>query len=188
MPANDSSLIGKVARELSRPPAYSERGVKDSILVASAASYGARSEDDLTQPTGFDPEAARLFEAIVESAYLVANADGEFDPTEQDAFEHVVLQACEGRVAKRQITALLADLHDQLEEDGIDKRVDMVARGITRQDHAHEVLRVATLLAHVSGGVSDVERSVLERLAKALGLSAAATASALSEIASALSG
>ena len=57
MPGNDASLIGKVLNQLSRAPAYAERGVKDSILVASAASYGAHSEDDLTQPTGFDPEA-----------------------------------------------------------------------------------------------------------------------------------
>ena len=85
MAGTDSSLIGKVAQTLSRPPSYAERGVKDSILVASAASYGSHSEDDLTQPTGFDPEAARLFEAIVESAYLVANADGEFDKTEQES-------------------------------------------------------------------------------------------------------
>lgn len=188
MPVNDTTLIGRVAAELSRPPSYAERGVKDSILVASAASYGARSEDDLTQPTGFDPEAARLFEAIVESAYLVANADGEFDDTEQQTFQHVVLTACDGRVAERQIKALLADLHDQLAEDGVDKRISMVARGITRADHAQEILRVAALVAHVSGGVSDVERSVLERLAQALGLTGTATSSALSEVASALSG
>jgi tellurite resistance protein len=186
MPANDSNLIGKVLRQLSRPPAYSQRGVKDSILVASAASYGAHSEDDLTQPTGFDPEAARLFEAIVESAYLVANADGEFDATEQGAFEHVVLSACDGRVAERQIHALLADLHDQLTEDGVEKRIDMVARSIARQDHGLEVLRVAALLAYVSGGVSDVERTVLDRLARAPGLDAGATSSALSEVATAL--
>ncbi len=186
MPAPDTSLIGKVARQLSRPPAYSARGVKDSILVASAASYGAHSEDDLTQPTGFDPEAARLFEAIVESAYLVANADGDFDATERGAFQHVVLSACDGRVAERQIVALLADLEEQLREDGVDKRLEMVAKSIVREDHAQEVLRVATLLAHVSGGVSEVERSVLERLAKALGLDASATSSALSEVASAL--
>lgn len=187
MPGNDTTLIGKVLNQLSRPPAYAERGVKDSILVASAASYGAHSEDDLTQPTGFDPEAARLFEAVVESAYLVATADGEFDAKEQSAFQHVVLQACGGRVAERQITALLADLHDQLAEDGVDKRIQMVARSIARQDHGREVLRVAALLAHVSGGVSEIERSVLDRLAQALGLNAAATSSALSEVANALS-
>jgi uncharacterized membrane protein YebE (DUF533 family) len=98
MPPATESLIGKVAQELGRAPAHSQRGVKESILVAAASSYGSKSEDDLTQPTGFDPEAARLFEAIVESAYLVANADGEFDETERAAFEHVVVAACEGKV------------------------------------------------------------------------------------------
>lgn len=186
MAGNDSTLIGKVAQTLSRPPSYAERGVKDSILVASAASYGSRSNDDLTQPTGFDPEAARLFEALVESAYLVANADGDFDQTEQDAFGHVVLAACDGRVAERQMSALLDDLHDQLAEDGVEKRIQMVSRGITRQDHAQEVLRVAALLAHVSGGVSEVERSLIERLARAMGLAENASVSALNEVASAL--
>ncbi len=97
-----------------------------------------------------------------------------------------MLAACDGRVAERQITALLADLHDQLAEDGMDKRVQMVARGIARQDHAQEVLRVAALLAHVSGGVSEVERSVIVQLGKAMGLADGATASALREVASAL--
>lgn len=187
MTASNSSLIGKVARQLSRPPSYAERGLKDSILVAAATSYGSVSSDDMTQPTGFDPEAARLFEAIVESAFLVANADGEFDDTERAAFQHVVLSACDGRVGERQISALLADLAEQVQEDGIDKRVQMVARGIQRDDHAREVLRVASLVAHVSGGVSDVERSVLDRLGSALGLDGSATASALDEVQAALS-
>jgi len=186
MPGNESTLIGKVAQTLSRPPSYAEPGMKDSILVASAASFGSHSSDDLTQPTGFDPEAARLFEAIVESAYLVANADGEFDATEQAAFERVVIAACDGRVAERQISALLHDLHDQLAEDGVEKRIQMVSSGITRHDHAQEVLRVAALLAHVSGGVSDVERSIIERFARAMGLAENASSSALNEVASSL--
>ena len=94
-------------------------------------------------------------------AFLVANADGDFDGTEQAAFEHVVVAACRGAVDERQVSALLADLHDQLEEDGMGKRIQMVARTISREDHAREVLRVSSLLAHVSGGVSAVERDVL---------------------------
>jgi tellurite resistance protein len=187
MPPQTENIIGKVAQALSRAPARSQRGIKESILVAAATSYGAKSPDDLTQPTGFDPEAARLFEAIVESAYLVANADGEFDETERQAFEHVVVAACEGKVAQGQIAALLQDLGDQLVEDGADKRVQMVTRGITRSEHAHEVLRVAALLAHVSGGVSPAERTLVEKLAKGLGLDTAATDAALSEVSKALS-
>jgi tellurite resistance protein len=187
MPPATESLIGKVAQELGRAPAHSQRGVKESILVAAASSYGSKSEDDLTQPTGFDPEAARLFEAIVESAYLVANADGEFDETERAAFEHVVVAACEGKVGPLQIAALLSDLAEQLVEDGSDKRVQMVTRGITRSEHAREVLRVAALLAHVSGGVSPAERALVDKLAVGLGLDSAATDGALAEVTKALS-
>jgi tellurite resistance protein len=187
MTAPKSSVIGKVSLQLRRPPAYAERGLKDSILVAAASSYGSRSPDDMTQPTGFDPEAARLFEAIVESAFLVANADGEFDDTERATFQHVVLSACDGRVGERQMAALLADLTEQVAEDGLEKRVQMVSQGIQREDHAREVLRVASLVAHVSGGVSDVERSVLDRLRAALRLDGSAMASALDEVQAALS-
>jgi len=189
MTAADAGLIGRVVSKLRRPPAYAERGIQGSILIAAAGSYGvgARAPDDLTQPTGFDPEAARLFEAIVESAYLVANADGDFDATERSTFEHVVLTACEGKVAERQISALLEDLQEQLSEDGLEKRVQMVARSISKPEHAREILRVAALLAHISGGVSAVERTTLERLAGELKLDVSAIDQALAEASQALS-
>ena len=187
MPQATESLIGKVAQALSRAPAHSQQGIKESILVAAATSYGAKSPDDLTQPTGFDPEAARLFEAILESAYLVANADGTFDETEREAFEHVVVAACDGKVGEVQISALLADLAEQLGEDGAEKRVQMVTKGITRSEHAREVVRVAALIAHVSGGVSPAERAVVEKLARSLGLDTGATDAALADVRTALS-
>ena len=188
MPAPDFSLIGKVARQLTQAPAYATaEGLRVSLLTVAAGSYGFKSDnEDLTQPTGFDPEAARLFEAVVESAFLVAHADGDFDATEQAAFQHVVVTACAGAVAERQVSALLADLQDQLVEDGVDKRIQMVARAITREDHAREVLRVASLLAHVSGGVSKVEREVLDKLASEFKLSGAAVEQAIEEAVHAL--
>jgi tellurite resistance protein len=170
MPA-DSTLITKVARKLGQAPAYVEGRNPVSILSAAAGCYGLTSDiEELTQPTGYDPDAARLFEAIIESAFVVAHADGEFDAAEQAAFRHVVLLACAGRVGERQVAALLADLTDQLAEDGIDKRIDVVGRAVRRPEQAREVLRVAALLAQVSGGVSQVERDVMQRLANKLGL------------------
>jgi tellurite resistance protein len=189
MPAPDSSLIGKVARQLSQAPAYAvlADGARGSLLSVAASSYGFKSaNEDHTQPTGFDPEAARLFEAMVEGAFLVAHADGHFDDTEQAAFQHVVVTACAGRVSERQVVALLADLQDQLSEDGMGKRVQMVARSVTREDHAREVLRVSSLLAHVSGGVSSVEREVLDKLAAEFKLTGAAVEQAIEEAAHAL--
>jgi tellurite resistance protein len=171
MPAPDSNLISKVARKLGQAPAYVDGPNPVSILSLAAGCYGLSSDiEELTQPTGYDPDAARLFEAIIESAFVVAHADGEFDAAEQATFGHVVLLACAGRVADRQVAALLADLSDQLAEDGIDKRLEMVGRAVRRPEQAREVLRVAALLAHVSGGVSPIERDVMSRLAHKLGM------------------
>jgi len=186
MPVPDESLLGKVATQLSRPPSYAPSTTTASILSIAAASYGWKSNDEATQPTGFDPEAARLFESVVEAAFLVANADGEFDVAEQSAFRHVVVTACTGLVVERQVSALLADLSDQLSEDGMDKRVQMVSRSIVREDQAREVLRIAALLAHVSGGVSTIEREVLAKLALQLKLDESAVDAAVKEAGNAI--
>ncbi|HEY6079651.1 MAG TPA: hypothetical protein VIW29_12640 [Polyangiaceae bacterium] len=186
MPVLDQSLLGKVATQLSLPPSYAPSTTTASILSIAAASYGWKSNDEVTQPTGFDPEAARLFESVVEAAFLVANADGEFDVAEQSAFRHVVVTACTGLVVERQVSALLADLSDQLSEDGMDKRVQMVSRSIVREDQAREVLRIAALLAHVSGGVSTIEREVLAKLALELKLDESAVDAAVKEAGNAI--
>jgi tellurite resistance protein len=178
--ARPKALLDKVAGQLRRPAGFSE-GATGSILSISGAQYGSHSDEDVTRPTGFDPQAAALFEAVVESAYLVASADGVFDDAERAAFEHVVLSACNGSVTEAQLRALLADLSDLREEDGPDKRIAMVARTVTRPEQAREVLRVAALIALVSEGVSEVERAILVRLASEFRLDVGAVETALEE-------
>ena len=165
----DPSILAKVVKSLAQPPVDAPTGTAGSILVVAAASYGARPDhDEHTIPTGFDPQAAALFEAVVEAAFLVANADGEFDEDERRAFESVVLEAAGKKVDLRQVEALVGDLAELLAEDGVDGRIKMIGRTVTKQAHQREVVRVAALLAHVSGGVSDVERDVLRKLADAI--------------------
>lgn len=141
-----------------------------SILVLAAASYGSRPTDEATVPTGFDPHAAALFESIVEGAYLVATADGVFDDEERRTFERIVTMACGGTVAQRHVAGLVADLAEQLAEDGLELRVSRLAESVTRREHAREVLRIAALIAQVSEDVSPVERALLERLCGAFKL------------------
>lgn len=174
------NLLAKVART---PQGTLSGGDTDrSILLLAAASYGARPTDEATVPTGFDPTAALLFEAIVEGAYLVASADGVFDEAEKSTFERVVTAACGGAVPHGHVADLISDLEDQLEEDGLDTRIRRLGEGMTRPEHAREVLRIAALLAQASEDVSDVERTVLEKLAKALGLGEGAVDAALADV------
>jgi tellurite resistance protein len=171
MPVADANLLEKVARGLSEPRIEEPGGTKCSILTVAAGSYGARPPaDESTVPTGFDPRIAALFETIVEAAYLVATADGLFDEAEKRAFEKVVVTACGGAVGTDQLDNLLSDLSDQLKEDGLERRLLMVSRAVTNREQQREVLRIAGLLAYVSGGVSRVERDLLAKLAAAFDL------------------
>ena len=70
------NLLAQVAGRSGPVGSAPERPV--SILSLAAATYGSRPADEATVPTGFDPAACQLFEAIVEGAYLVASADGVF--------------------------------------------------------------------------------------------------------------
>jgi tellurite resistance protein len=180
------NLLARLAQ--STPDAPRPVAKPSSILSVAAASYGAKPVGDATVPTGFDPIVVALFEAIVEAAYVVANADGVFDAEERRVFEQVVTASCGGAVAPHQIHALVSDLGDQLQEDGIDRRIEMIAASITKKDHAREVLRVAALLAYVSDDVSPVEHEVLRKLAEKCGVDASEVEVALDEAKRALSG
>jgi tellurite resistance protein len=153
-----------------------------SILCLAAASYGARPSRDATVPTGFDPATVALFEALVEGAYLVANADGVFDEDERRVFERVVAASCGGKVTPDQITALVADLHDRMRNDGMELRIAAIATAATKRAQACEILRIAALLAQASNDVSDSERAMLDRIATACGLSALDVDSALAGV------
>lgn len=168
MSSIDDSLLERIAKGIARP---ADSRVKSSILTTAGELYGTRPVlDDATPPTGFDPAAAALFEALVEGAFIVANADGVFDDDERRAFESVVLHATKKQIDPSQLAALLADLAEQLQEDGVDKRIQRVAKTIAKPEHQHEVLRVAALIGHISGGVSDVERSAMMGLATAFSM------------------
>jgi tellurite resistance protein len=175
-------LLARVARSHSGPAPSGDPETPISILSLAAASYGARPADEATVPTGFDPLAVALFEAIVEGAYLVASADGVFDAEERKTFERVVTTACGGVVVEKQISALVGDLADQLSEDGLDRRVTAVAAQVHKKEHAREVLRIAALLAHASDNVSQVERDVLTKLAASFKLDPSEVELALAEV------
>jgi len=176
-------LLARVARAgapTSEAPLDPSRPV--SILSLAAASYSARPSEDATVPTGFDPVAVALFEAIVEGAYVVANSDGDFDDEERRTFERVVIAACGGTVPTQSIASLVNDLADQLKEDGIDRRVRVLAKTLTKREHAQEALRIAALLAQTSDDVSDAERRTLEKIATQCGLQVSDVDRALAEV------
>jgi tellurite resistance protein len=188
MTSEGDGLLGRVVASIasSVDPAASGQPQK-SILNQAASAYARKpSGAESTIPTGFDPRAASLFEAVVEAAFLVANADGDFDDAERQIFERVVHEACQNTVQRGDVSALVSDLLEQLQEDGVEGRIKMVSGIIDSPEHAHEVLRIAALMAHISGGVDATERTVMDQLATGFGLDRASVQSALDQAAHAL--
>ena len=87
----ESKLIARAAQSVRIVDAPAQAARAPSIMLLAASSYGSRPAEDTTIPTGFDPSAVALFEAIIEAAYLVANADGEFDDAERLVFEGILI-------------------------------------------------------------------------------------------------
>jgi tellurite resistance protein len=105
-----------------------------------------------------------------------------FDEEEKRTFERIVTAACGGMVPQRLVADLVADLSDQLGEDGLEQRIKRLAEGVTKKEQATEVLRIAALIASVSDDVSAIEREVLERIATAFKLEGGAVDSALDDV------
>ena len=77
----------------------------DRWRASAIAETPPHRRETLSFNTAMTP---RYFEATVEAAFLVANADGLFDDEERSAFQHVVLQACNHLVADDLIQSLFS--------------------------------------------------------------------------------
>ncbi len=186
MSTGNDSLLKRVSAVIART-GYTTGAGRKSILSQAASCFAKRpSGTGSTVPTGFDPKAAVLFEAVVEAAFLVANADGVFDEAERRAFETVVTEGCTNTVQPEALHSLVSDLCDRLAQEGMDWRVQAVAAAVVRPAHRLEVLRIAALMAHVSEGVAGAERDVLEQLARRFGLGPDAVPQALDQAEQAL--
>ncbi|EYF08321.1 TerB family tellurite resistance protein [Chondromyces apiculatus] len=185
MRIQSQSLLDRVARQISRAPTSEPDAA--SLLTRMAGAYSADPVIDEEEGLArFDPDAAALFEAIIEAAFLVANADGHFDLEERAAFLAMVSSACGGAVKAPRIDALTADFAEQLEEDGEEKRAQMIGRTVTAHHQQMEVMRMAALMAYASGGVSEEELSTLTQLASGMGLDPESVEAVLAQAARAL--
>lgn len=145
-------------------------GSQRSVFALAASHFGSMPDAEATLPTGFDERAARLFEAILESAYLVAVADGTFDAEESAVFAHIVALASAGAVPREALGMLIEEFRAELARQGVDARIASIAKALRTPEQAEEVLRVATLLGIASEGLAEEEIVVLRKLAASCNL------------------
>src|SRR5262245_36036641 len=119
------TVLDRAVRAVRQPGPGSPKGATLSLLAHTAKAYGARRSFDLaTTPTGVDPMAAVIFEAIVEAAFLAL--DGGVSGEEQrQSFRSILATACKEAVSPEGLDALIADVRDTLAEEGLEARLTM---------------------------------------------------------------
>ena len=143
-------------------------GRNRSVIALAAAAYASQPSVDSTTPTGFDPFAVTLFEAIVEAAFLVATADGVFDSDEREVFSRIVAASAENALPRSDLNGLIEELAEHLAIDGVDRRVARIAQSVRRPEQKIALLRVAILVALANDTISETEEALIARLCNAL--------------------
>ena len=116
-------------------------------------------------------EEATLRAAVIEAAYLVANADGEVSDDEAATLSTGMWEVTGHTIDQDQIQNLFEVAMARSEAEGADARYAGVAADIEDEDWRHAALLIASAAAWRDGGVGVKQGLALQKLAKAFGLS-----------------
>jgi tellurite resistance protein len=107
---------------------------------------------------------------VVDLGVLVANADGEVDEQERALLSEVFQTLLETTLTRELVDGLIRASVEVIEAAGMEPRARLVGAILHDCDAAEPGLRVALAIAFASEGLSEAERSVIDRIADAAGV------------------
>lgn len=116
-------------------------------------------------------EEATLRAAVIEAAYLVANADGSVSDAEAATLSTGMWEVTGHTIDQDQIQSLFEVAMARSEAEGADARYEGVANDISDEDWRHAALLIASAAGWRDGGVGVKQGLALQKLAKAFGFS-----------------
>ncbi len=117
-----------------------------------------------------DPVSAARVMAVIEGAWLVAQADGRFDRAERKAIDAVIHRLSGDAIWTDDVDTMFETFEARLAREGHEARCDSVGRALRRMNVSEEGVYLAAGIACVSNELSAVELGALERIAASAGL------------------
>ncbi|MEI8258841.1 MAG: tellurite resistance TerB family protein [Deltaproteobacteria bacterium] len=125
---------------------------------------------ELTHGLLEDPAEDAETAGMVETAFLMAAADGHFGNAEQDEFAEALQFLSSGKLTLEQVDAVLDELIDALREDGWDKRIEAVTAKLATPESRRNAYRLAAGISFVDGQVQDEEAHLFGLLGESFGI------------------
>lgn len=137
----------------------------ETVNAAAAAQEEQRTADLAAQATEMVTIAA-----LVEAAYLVASADGNFSSAESDKLARQFNEAAGGRFGEDYLKTLVDAADERKKSEGADARMRELGALLTDGDLRRSAIAVASGIAWLDRGVGEKEGLVLQGLARAFGM------------------
>jgi tellurite resistance protein len=107
---------------------------------------------------------------VIDLGVLIANADGTVDERERELLLEVFQALLETKLTPEVLDHVVSASLEVIEVAGAEARARLVAAILQDCDAVEPGLRVALAIAFASEGLSDAERGVIDRIAKAAGV------------------
>jgi tellurite resistance protein len=155
------SEVASVKAVLDQANAYKE------MLEREAAAKAEQDAKNAAEEAAVGGQVA----ALVEAAYLVASADGNYTNVESERMIGRVSALTDGKFSGDQLSAWANEAAGKLSAEGLKARAQAIASTIPDQELRRATLLVASAVAWLDGGVGTKEGLALQALAGAFGFS-----------------
>lgn len=147
-------------------------GPAELFETGPAALVRQKASEEEEQPlTQAELDQAERFSAMLETAFLVAAADGELTETESGHLGKLIRALTEGAIPEADIEGLLGSYVDLLDEQGYEARFRHVAEVLNEKSLRKMALLLAAGIIQIDGKAASEETRVLSEIAGVFGFS-----------------
>ncbi|UQA55151.1 tellurite resistance TerB family protein [Polyangium aurulentum] len=155
------SEVAGVKAALEQAEAYKQMLEREAAAKAEQEAQHAAEEQAIGTQIG----------ALVEAAYIVASADGNYTSTESQRLVGRVGALTEDKFSDAQLEAMANDAAGRVSAEGLQARAQSIASTLSDPELRRATLLVASAVAWLDGGVGQKEGLALQALARAFGFS-----------------
>jgi tellurite resistance protein len=143
-------------------------------MLEQMTAYKEMLEREQAQKAQHEAEQAAVdqaqsteFGAFVETAYLIAAADGSVSDAESQRLSHGISQLTQGQLSDQQIQEHMQAAASRFQSEGRDGRIQAVASVISDPNLRRAALLVGAGVAWLDRGVGEKEGLALQAIARA---------------------